>query len=73
MSGISLKRRELVVGGLYRCCISGRVVLVVSKEGGVDESVSGGKDYSLVMGRYFNEVSGLYEQINIIDGQLTKI
>lgn len=67
-----LKRSSLVVGNFYRCVLGGFPVLITEVVRG-DVSVSDGKNYDIVYGRYFNPVTGKYDQVNIIDGQLVDI
>lgn len=50
---------ELKKGKLYRCALSGQVVLVVEE-----------RPYQ---GLYHNPVSGLYERIELQDGQLQPV
>lgn len=73
VSFTGLSRSELKIGCIYRCLLSGLNVLITEVvKGDVSSSVDG-KNYDIVYGRYFNSVTGKYDQVNIIDGQLVDI
>ena len=65
-----LLRKNIEAGEVYKCSLSGFRVLVYEVE---EQKLSGGGVTHLVMGRYYNPVTGLYEKVNILDYQLEVI
>lgn len=65
---LGLKRSDLSIGLVYSCLLSGMRILVIDIE--KNPSPEKGKNYDVVWGRYFNDVTGKFDKVNIIDGQL---
>lgn len=62
-----MKRADLEPGTIYKCTLTLQKVLVTSKEEGVTKDK---KTTTIIMAKYYNKVSGLYEITPIHDGQL---
>lgn len=67
---IGLDRSSLRIGFSYRCLLSGLTILIVEVDS--NSGPESGKNYDIVWGRYFNVVTGKYDRINIVDGQLVE-
>ena len=65
-----MKRNELEIGKIYQCQFSGFKMIINRKE---EAKTTEGKDTLLVFARFFNSVTGKFEETNIVDGQLEKL
>ncbi len=65
-----LLRKNIEAGEVYKCSLSGFRVLVYDVE---DHVLEKNKQSHLVMGRYYNPVTGKYEKDSFLDNQLGSI
>jgi hypothetical protein len=62
-----MKRSELKLGSIYKCQFSGFKMIISRIE---KDKTQEGKETLVVFGRYFNNVTGKFEETYINDGQL---